>query len=183
VAQSQDIGIVPTKLIALNNLTTAGKAKVVFVSKDAGVEKGSGTDPAQIDIQMDLAYDTGSVGGAFVIPAGSATWLSNSASVAKFVNGNPLGFTTFTKVFLLKPGSLVKLIAKDGLGDGAPFDPLAFGPPLGSVFVSVRVTNEEFLTRLCAELPTCVHKAIAGGTGAKLVCKGGGAAPGCPFAP
>jgi predicted esterase len=182
-AQAADVGVVPTKLIVVDKLSSAGKAKAVFVSKDsaAGISKGSGTDIAQISVQFDAAYVGTSVAGAFALPAGASDgtsgWLVNKAAVAKFVNKAAPNGTTQAKVGVIKPGKLLKLVAK-GTGD-TPFDVLAAGPPPAGVRTSYCVMNGGDETCHCSEFPTCAWKSIAGGTGAKLVCKGGVADPTC----
>src|SRR5678815_3740844 len=76
------------------------------------------------------------------------------------------------KVSLVKPGSLVKMVAK-GLGDGPALD--LFQEPTGDVSVCYTVTNGTEVHRHGARWPagSCTYKEIAGGTGRKLVCSGG----------
>jgi hypothetical protein len=63
-ATAATIGVIPKKLIVVDKLTAAGKAKVVYVSKDqaSGITKGTGTDAAQISVQFDVVY--GSAAGS-----------------------------------------------------------------------------------------------------------------------
>jgi len=183
-APAVDIGVIPTKLIAVDKLAAAGKAKIVFVSKDqeAGITKGCGTDVDQIGAEFDMVYANGSAAGAFTLPMGAsdgtAGWLTNKEAVAKYVNKDaPVG-PTQAKVAVVKPGKLLKLVGQ-GLGD-TPLDIFTAGDPgAGGVETAYCVTNgaEEFCH--CSAFDPCVFKVIAGGTGAKLVCKTGTADPGC----
>lgn len=174
-----NIGVAPVKLIAVDKLTLASKAKMTFVAKDAAVTKGSGTTPGDISARFTVKYVDGAANGSFTLPQGFL-WLTNSTSVAKFVNKEAPGGPTEAKVSVIKTGSLVKLVGK-GLGD-TPFDIFAAGPPLGDVYTAYCVTNAGEETCLCSRLSGCVHKLIAGDTGAKLVCKGGMADPACTAA-
>ena len=81
-ARAADISIVGKKLIIVDKMVLAGKAKAVFVAKDALVTKGTGTDTSQISAQLDVSYD--STAGAFLAPQGS-NWLVNKDTVAKYV--------------------------------------------------------------------------------------------------
>jgi len=172
------IAVVPTKLIVVDKMVVASKAKAVFVAKDAAVTKGAGTDAEQIAVTFDVAYGNGSAMGSFVVPAGSANgWLANKASVAKYVNKAAPGGPTEAKVAVIKPGKLLKLVGK-GLGDSA-IDVLGAGDPLGSVYTAYCVDNAGELSCHCSEFTGCIYKSIAGGTGAKLVCKTGAGDVGC----
>src|SRR5262245_51677641 len=107
VARAADVPITGLKLIVVDKMTAAGKAKAVFVAKDAAVAKGSGTNPADIDATLDVAFDAES--GAFAMPQG-ANWIANKATVAKYVNnGAPAGSSV--KVSVIKPGNGVKVVA------------------------------------------------------------------------
>jgi polyhydroxybutyrate depolymerase len=74
------------------------------------------------------------------------------------------------KVSVIKPASLVKVVAKS-LGD-TPLD--ISSAPTGNVYVVDTIVNDGETTRLCTQFAGCVHKVIAGGTGYKLICKGNG---------
>src|SRR5512143_1632419 len=78
-----DVPIAGLKLIVVDKTASSGQAKAVFVSKDPGIDKGSGTDAAQIAAILDITYDAAS--GSFDMPQGT-DWLVNSTSVAKYVN-------------------------------------------------------------------------------------------------
>jgi hypothetical protein len=181
-AAAATIGVIPKKLIVVDKLTAAGKAKVVYVSKDqaSGITKGTGTDPAQISVQFDVVY--GSAAGSFTLPQGVSNgtdgWLVNKDAVAKYVNKDAPAGATQAKVAVVKPGKLLKLVGK-GLGD-TPLDVFAAGDPgSGGVQTAYCVTNggEEFCH--CSDFSGCAYKLIAKDTGAKLVCKSGVADAGC----
>ena len=164
VAGAADIPITGLKLIVVDKNVAAGKAKAVFVAKDEAVTKGTGTDAADIEATLDVAYDA--VSGTFDMPQG-ARWVVNKATVAKYVNKDaPTGGAV--KVSAIKPGNSVKVVASS-LGD-TPID-IATAPS-GSVYVADTIVNGGDTTRLCTQFTGCVHKAIAAGTGSKLVCKG-----------
>jgi hypothetical protein len=173
-ARAADIPITGLKLVIVDKLNVAGKAKAVFVAKHPGVTKGSGTDETQISAEIDVSYDSAS--GVFLAPQGSQ-WLANKSTVAKYVNkAAPTGGAT--KVALIKPGKLLKLVAKS-LGD-TPID--ISTAPSGGVLVVYEVTNGAETNRHCTSFPICSHKQIAGNTGYKLVCKIGDLAA-CPGPP
>ena len=176
-APAADIAVIPKKLIVVDKLAAAGKAKLVYVSKDqaAGITKGGGTDVGQIDVRFDASYDAGSVAGSFTLPAGASDgtsgWLVNKDTVAKYVNKSAPSGPTQAKVAVIKPGKLLKLVGK-GLGD-QPFDILAGGAPAGGVRTQYCVTNGGEEHCHCSRFTGCAWTAIAGDTGAKLVCKTG----------
>jgi hypothetical protein len=130
----------------------------------------------QIEATLDVAYDA--VRGSFLMPAGGK-WLVNSDSVGKYVNMDaPAGGAV--KVSVIKPASLVKVVGKS-LGD-TPLD--ISSPPTGSVYLADTIVNGGDETRLCTQFTGCEHKAIAGGTGYKLICKGNSTGdPGCTAGP
>jgi hypothetical protein len=171
-----DIAVVPKKLIVVDKLVAASKAKTAFVAKDAAVTKGGGTDPDQISVQFDAVYGNGNAAGAFTLLAGASVnkspgWVVNKDTVAKYVNKEAPNGPTEAKVAVIKPGKLLKLVGK-GLGD-TPFDVLGAGDPVGSVFTAYCVDNAGEENCHCSEFTGCVYKSIAGGTGAKMVCKSG----------
>jgi hypothetical protein len=171
-AGAANIAVVPTKLIVVDKLVAANKAKTVFVAKNAAVTKGAGLDVEQISVQLDVTFGVGSAVGVFTIPAGSASgWLANNASVAKYVNRAAPAGPTETKVAVIKPGKLLKLVGK-GLGD-TELDILGAGNASGPVYTAYCVTNGAEENCHCSRFTGCILKSIAGGTGAKLVCKSG----------
>jgi hypothetical protein len=186
-AMAADILCDGKKLIIVDKLTTASKAKAVYVSKDqaCGISKGTSTstDTAVISAELDVKY--GSTSGNWDAPQGASDgqkgWLVNKATVAKFVNKGAPG-TGSTKVAVIKPGKLLKIVGKD-LGD-SPIDIFGAGdltagsPDVTTVYT---VTNDGQTNRHCGGLD-CSYKLIAGDTGAKLVCKSVVAA-GCPASP
>jgi hypothetical protein len=173
-ARAADISIAGRKLVIVDKLNATGRAKVVFVATHPGVTKGSGTNQAQISVQLDLSYDSAS--GAFLGPQGSG-WLTNKDTIAKYVNREaPTGGAT--RIALVRPGKLLKLVAPS-LGD-TPID--VSSAPSGSVLAVYSVTNGAEVNRHCTSFPVCAHKSIAAGTGYKLVCKVGDVAA-CPGPP
>jgi hypothetical protein len=178
-ALGADIPVTPKKLIVVDKLTTADKAKVVFVAKDSAATKGAGEDVEQISVQFDVAYGNGNAAGAFAVPASSVNgWVVNKSTVAKFVNKDAPGGPTEAKVAVIKPGKLLKIVAK-GLGD-TDIDIFGAGDPgAGGVRTAYCVTNGGEENCHCSEFTGCIYKLITGGTGAKLVCKSGVGDAGC----
>jgi cysteine-rich repeat protein len=183
VAQATNVGVVPTKLIVVDKTVAASKAKTVYVAKDGAITKGPGENVAQIDVEFDVAYGNEATAGGFVLPAGILNgWLVNKSSVAKYVNKTAPAGPTQAKVAVIKPGKLFKLVGK-GLGDD-PIDVFGAGDPNpGSVFTAACVNNGAQRFCHCSEFTGCAYKAIAAGTGAKLVCKAGVADPICVASP
>jgi pimeloyl-ACP methyl ester carboxylesterase len=179
-----DGGVPGTKLVVVDKIAATGKAKTVFVAKgDADIAKGVDGDPALLEGRLEVFYTDApsSVVGSFLIPP---PWLVNKATVAKYVN--KLAPTDGdVKVAVVKPGSVAKVVAK-GLGDGQAIDLSTGAPGPGGVSVvfSVNNSNDFSMHRMCTRFSvgdgsTVVYKSIAGGTGYKLVGKGGVAAD-CP---
>ena len=163
-AMAADVAVTGLKLIVVDKTAATSTSKAVFVTKDPAVTKGPGTDPLAIDALLEVAYDGAQ--GSFEMPQGAA-WLVNTARVAKYVNRlAPTGGAV--KVSVIKPASLVKVVAKS-LGD-APLD--ISSPPSGGVYVAHTVANGGDTTRHCTQFTACAHKLIAAGTGYKLVCRG-----------
>jgi hypothetical protein len=178
VSQAADIGVIPKRLIVVDKMSAARTAKLVYVSTDqaAGITKGSDTDASQISVQFDVVYGNGNAAGAFTLAAGAsdgtAGWLVNKPSVAKYVNRIAPTGPTQAKVAVIKPGKLLKLVAK-GLGD-VPLDVFGGGDPgTGGVRTAYCVTNGQEKNCHCSDFTGCAYKLIAGGTGAKLACKTG----------
>jgi hypothetical protein len=184
---SGDVGITGKKLIILDNLTTAGKAKVVYVAKDLPAGKGTTNDPTQISATLEYESPTLGTSGSAAMPQGSG-WLVNKDTVAKYVNKDAPGGAGAVKVAVVKPGKLLKAVLKD-LGDsGSAIDIYGTGDPtLSSVDMTTQFTVIDGATtrRHCSEFTGCVRKIIAAGSGAKIVCKT--ATPGgsvvCPSSP
>jgi hypothetical protein len=182
-ARAANLGVTGRKLLVLDKLAI-GTAKVVYVSKDrgAGITKGPGTDAGDIAAGFEVAYEDGSAAGAFVIPSGesdgTAGWLLNRATVAKYVNKAAPAGPTEARVAVVKPGRLLKLVGR-GLGD-APLALLAAGSPLpGGVRTAYCIRNGGVETCHCSHFTDCAFTPVAGGTGAKLVCRDGGGDPSC----
>ena len=185
-ASAAEIGVIGKKFIIVDKVTTAGKAKIVYVSKDqtAGITKGTDTDPNGIDVTFEFGYD-GADGRIFVTaggldPGDTEGWKTNKPTVAKFVNKQAPAGSTVAKVAVIKPGKLLKIVAK-GLGDppGAPIDIFAQGAPSGDVHTSFLVDNGTDENAHCSTFSNCTYKLIAADTGAKLVCRTSTADPTC----
>lgn len=176
-----ELGVTAKKLIVIDKLAAAGKAKVVYVSKDAsaGITKGAGTDPADISASFVFGYD-GSF-GHFAMPQG-ANWIVNKTTVAKYVNKSAPDGAGGAKVSVLKPNKLIKVVGKS-LGD-VPIDLFAAGPPDTDVATSYTITNGGETDRFCTSFDAggVVFKEIAAGSGRKLVAKNGIPGP-CPASP
>ncbi|HEX6130263.1 MAG TPA: hypothetical protein VF044_00935, partial [Actinomycetota bacterium] len=175
LVHAAELPITPRKLVVVDKLASAGKAKLVFVAKAPYVTKGIGTDPADIIVEFNVEYANGSAAGAFTLPAGVtnglAGWIVNKPAVAKYVNKEaPLG-PTQAKIAVIKPGKVIKIVGR-GQGD-VPFDIVAGGDPAGDVSTSYCVTNGGEINCHCSTFTGCVWKSIGGGLGAKLTCKTG----------
>lgn len=176
LAHALDVPVASKKLVILDRLASSGTAKTVYVVKDAAVTKGTGVDPDTIGVTFEVSYSVGSATGAFTVPTGAANgWAVNTMAVAKYVNRQAPSGPTQVKATVLKPGKLLKLVAK-GLGD-VPLDLVGAGAPVTSP-----VSLDQIRTRYCVDngveqfcftsrFAGCLYKTIAGGAGAKLVCK------------
>jgi hypothetical protein len=172
-----DIPIAALKLIVIDKMVVASTAKLTFVAKDVAIDKGPGTNAANIDARLDVAFDA--TAGSFVSPSGPE-WIVNKSTVAKFVNVAAPGGSSPAKVHLVKPAKLIKVV---GRSLGTPALDIS-SPPSGPVYIVQTVTNDGVTNRHCTQFNTCVHKVIAGGTGFKLVCKGSSVGdPLCTAAP
>ena len=184
---SGDIGITGKKLIIVDKITAAGKAKVVYVAKDTPADKGTTNDPAQISATLEYQAPALAASGSAAMPQG-AGWLVNKETVAKYVNKDAPGGAGAVKVAVVKPGKLLKAVLKD-LGDaGSKIDIYGTGDPSPSaVDVTTQYTVVDGATtrRHCGAFTACARKIIAGGSGAKIVCKtatAGGSVT-CPSSP
>jgi len=183
-AHAVDVPVAPKKLIVVDKVTATSTAKLVYVSKDrtAGITKGTGTDVDEITARFDVRYGNGSGSGAFVLPIGAsdgtAVWLVNEDAVAKYVNEAAPGGVTQARVAVVKPGKLLKLVGR-GRGD-EPLDILTAGDPgAAGVRTAFCLANGDEEHCHCSIFPGCAYKPIAGGTGAKLVCRKGAGDPLC----
>lgn len=180
-----DLGVAGRKLIVIDKLAAAGKAKVVFVAKgDPGIAKGPGGDPADLDGTFEVFYRSGasSVDGTFVMPS---PWLVSADPVAKYVNKSAPASGGAVKVAVVKPGKVAKVVAAQ-LGDGRLIDLFVGAPDAAGVDAVLTLNDRATATRhrMCASFSagagsSVTFKEIAAGTGRKLVLKGG--VPGtCP---
>lgn len=178
-----EVGIAAKKLVVVDK-PSAGSAKLVLVAKgDPNIDKGAAGDEALLDGALQVFYSSKptSAFGAFVMPA---PWTVNKAPVAKYVNKDAPA-TGAVKVGVVKPANTAKVVAKD-LGDGRRLD-LFIGNP-GTTGVTAILTtingSDGSARRMCTRFApddgaTLVYKAIAAGTGRKLVAKNG-VAIACP---
>jgi hypothetical protein len=183
-ALAAQVGITGKKLVIVDKLTAAGKAKLVYVAKDTPANKGAetGTISASFEYQCPTL---GSSGGA-AMPAGG--FIVNKATVAKYVN-KPAPTGGAVKVAVIKPTKLLKAVMKD-LGDaGNKIDIYQGGATTESVDVNTQYTvfDSGGVREHCGEFTGCKRKIIGGGTGAKVVCKtpvpgGSVSCPGSPSA-
>ncbi len=167
-------GIAARKLVVVDKLAGAGRAKMVYVATDAGIGKGPGTDVNDISATFRVAYDAAA--GGFSIPSGAFAavegWKLNGQSVAKYSNKAAPSGSTGVKLALVKPGKLLKVVSKS-LGDGGGLDVLTEGAPSGVVSTAFCVTNDGDSTCYCTAFTKCVHTLIGGDAGARLVCRDG----------
>jgi len=181
-----EVGVTGKKLVIVDKLEAADKAKVVYVSKlDPGIDKGASGDPTQMAATFVVEYaDNASISGGFVMPAGSG-WLVNKDTVAKYVNKEAPAVGGQVKVSVVKPTKVAKVVAK-GLGDGPVIDLIQGGAPSAENGVITRLTvtngNDGSTTVMCTQFAadlgsTVIFKEIAGGTGRKLVAKNGQPCP------
>jgi hypothetical protein len=180
-------GVDAKKLVVVDRMETAGRAKVAFSSKDqsGAITKGAGTDVGAIAAEFTVWYADSSANGAFVLPAGAsdgtAGWTANDTTRAKFVNLGAPGGPTQARIGLVRVGRGLKLVGK-GLGD-TPLDILDAGAPtsqpVGQVVTGFCVNNDGEETCHCSAFAECDYRLIAGDTGAKLVCRGGTPDPDC----
>jgi len=178
-ASAADVGIGANKLIVIDKLAAAGKAKTVFVSKDPAADKGPGTDVDGIDVSFDFFYagEGGPTAGRFILAPGESNgtdgWLVNKDTVAKYVNKDAPAGATGAKVAVIKPQKLLKVIGKS-LGDD-PIDVVGSGAPVGDVCAVYTVTNSGAVRRHCTAFAQSdvSFKIIGGGSGRKLVAKNG----------
>lgn len=182
-ATAADIAVTAKKLVIVDKLAAKNKAQVLFLAKDkaAGITKGTGSDTGDVSARFAIMHTSGSPAGAFVLPAGafagSAGWKSNSEKLAKYVNKSAPAGPTEVKLSLVKPGKLLKVVAK-GAGD-TRIDIVSGGDPGGSFFTSYCVTTGGDVSCHCSEFSGCSYKRIVKDTGAKLVCKRGIGDPTC----
>jgi hypothetical protein len=173
------VGVDARKLIIVDKFAFASVAKAVFVAKDltpGRIQKGVGTALGAISVSFDVDYVNAATGGSFSLPPGAFGgidgWVVNKPTVAKYVNKAAPGGPTEAKVGVVKPDKLLKLVAR-GLGSPA-IDIIGAGAPgPAGVVTDFEVTNGAFNRRHCSLFTSCVHKPVAAGAGAKLVCKPG----------
>lgn len=201
------------KLVITDKFAAAGRARVAFLARDDGIQKGGGEGTSQVAARLDIAYN--SAYGAFIAPSGpftgTAGWRVNTPTLAKFANFFAPGGPSEVSRILVKHGKILRLIAR-GRGDVA-IDIAGAGPPSGSVYAAFTVENPfvafceglpmmpcvsdancpsgvpcaelSYSPQYCVEFPlgSCKYRTIAGGTGAKLVCRNAIPDPTCAAVP
>jgi hypothetical protein len=174
-----DAGLVGKKLVIVDKQAFADKAKVVYVAKDPGIDKGAGNDPGDLDGDFTVFYtdQPSSVVGTFVLPT---PWRTNKSNIAKYVNSGAPDGVGDVKVGVEKTGVVAKVVAK-GLGDGSSIDVFG-GPPSASggltAVLTLRNAGDNTVRRFCTRFAeddgsTVVYKDLAGGLGRKIVAKNG----------
>jgi hypothetical protein len=191
-AQGADLGVAGRKLVLLDKLATAGRAKTVFVVRgDAGIAKGAAGDPGQLAGRFVWFYTDAptSVGGAFDLAnAGAGAWVANGRA-AKYVNPDAaLGTPTAVRVAIVQPGTRVKVVSPFALSDPGGSPNLFAGAPSAGGGISAILTitngNDASVHRMCTRFATqdgssVAYREIAAGAGRKLVARRGVAAT-CP---
>jgi hypothetical protein len=191
ISHAADAGVSAKKLILLDKVATAGKAKAVYVAKnDTGIQKGAAGDPTLLAGSFGWFYETDgatSVAGCFTQIHETDErnrWIKNTDSVAKYVSKDaPIsGLPTSAKVVVVKPEKVAKIVAV-GLGDfGVGPANLFLGAPTAAEGIHTVLTvengNDSSTHRMCTQFAadlgsTVVMKEIAGGTGRKLIAKNG----------
>ena len=193
-AQGADLGVAGAKLVLIDKLATAGKAKTVFVVRDdPAIEKGAAGDPGQLAGRFEWFYTdaSASVGGAFdLVNAGAGAWIVNGDAVAKYVNPDAaLGAPTAVRVAVVRPGKRVRVVSPFALSDPGGSPDLFAGAPSAGGGVSAILTmtngNDGSTHRMCtrfatADGSTVTYREVAGGAGRKLVARRGVPAPCAP---
>lgn len=176
-----NVAVTAKKLVVIDKTASSGSAKIKMTVADRTAGITNGVDASMpVSGRFSVAYAGGNPAGAFTMSNSLplSGWIVHKSTVSKFVNRKaPLGLTEI-KVAKIIPGKLIKVISK-GI---ATFDIVSAGPPAGSVFTSMCVANGGTDTCHCSEYADCFYKAVAGGTGAKLVCVGGVGDPACTAA-
>jgi hypothetical protein len=68
LAGATDVPTTARKLVVVDQLDVAGRAKLLYVVKDRSVTKGAGTGVDEIGVQFHVAYEDGSavVSGCYI---------------------------------------------------------------------------------------------------------------------
>jgi hypothetical protein len=175
VAHAADIPVAASKLSIIAKFQDfVPRDSIVFVATDPGVTKGAGVDPEAISVRFHVEYGKYYGKGVWPVAAGTVNgWLANDEMVAKYVYpGDP---TTSGKVrkLVIKPGKLLKLVARRFGATEREIDPENVGDPFGPVYTAYCVTNGVEENCHCSEFQGCLWKSVSGGLGAKLVCRDG----------
>jgi hypothetical protein len=192
-SRADDQGVVGLKLILIDRYDV-GKAKAVFVSKDTtagAIHNGSGSgNPADVSgtVRICPTAAPGNV-AEYALPS---PWLVNKPGVSKYVNKTAAPGGAGAKVSVVKPGFVLKLVAKNlGDGDSASGDDgatdLNLNDPPGTCTVNVgdgMAVEVEVVDaagpgthRMCAQFTVTAATSIGGGTGCKVVSRTSTAGP------
>jgi len=167
IASAADIGVVGRALV-IEDRFLVGRSKLTFVTRDAAVDKGTGTDAASIGAELQVSYDA--TAGTFLMPQ-STHWLVNKSTLAVYANPQGPDSVSYSRV---KPGRIVKVKTRS-LGD-TPMD--ISTAPTGPVLVVHRITNGLETVRHCTHFNSCEHKVSPGSF--RLVCRRGSTPAACP---
>jgi hypothetical protein len=192
-ARADDQGVVGLKLILIDKYNV-GKAKAVFVAKDTtagAIHNGSGSgNPADVSgtVRICPTAAPGNV-ARYALPS---PWLVNKPGISKYVNKTAAPGTGGAKVVVVKPGFVLKVVAKNlGDDDAASGNDSAtdldLNDPPGTCTVSVGDTlavEVEVVDaagpgthRMCSQFTVDSTTSIGGGTGCKVVSKTSTAGP------
>ncbi len=178
------------KLLMFDKYAKAGKAKVVLKMEDPGgnITKGPSADPPGLSGQL-LLYQQSDPSNRAVFALDSASWKSNKDSVAKYINKNAGTGQPGVKVATIKPGKLIKVVARNlGDGDSASGDQDANDLDLSALtpsdvvmaVLTIDNANDSTTHRMCAQFESPTIKSIAGGTGFKYLSKSSSLPTSCP---
>jgi hypothetical protein len=175
-------GITGLKLILVDKYALAGKAKVVFVSKDTtpgAIHKGMEASPPAMSGTVEI-YDKNDPSNVGIYDLAPANWVVNKSSVAKYVFKPAGASTDGAKVLVAKPDLLLKVVGKN-LGDG---DAATGSQGASDLELSGLAVNDELRVRvtivnatdgsthiMCSDFTLDSVAAIAAGTGWKVVSR------------
>ena len=180
-----DVGVAGHSLIITDNRAASGKAKVVLKIKDAGIAKGGDGDPALLSDTLEIFYSDHPCNFARFHLASGAQWVEDANGRAKYVNpAAPLSGGA-VKTASIVQGQIAKVVARS-LGESGAIDLLSGGllSEGGGLTAVLTIVNgndgsaQRMCTRFASDVGSTVTlRHIGGGTGRKLVAKGGTAVP------
>jgi hypothetical protein len=170
------------KLLMIDKYVASSKAKLVLVIKDstpASISKGASADPPGLSGTVEI-YPLSDPTNRAVYLLDGADWVVNKDKIAKLKNSAAAPGAPGVKKALIKPDKLIKVVAKNlGDGDAATGDQGANDIDLSSLtpsdsliaVVTIENANDSSTHRMCAQFESPTIKAIAGGTGIKVLSK------------